>query len=167
MNLLETRKAALIAGVAVLAADQVSKVLVRSWLPRGSVVPVIEGFFNIVHVRNRGVAFSLLGDLPPSVINPILLVITGGVFLFLLYILFRRDPLFHPRLSLGLVAGGAAGNILDRILHGDVTDFLDFYAGRYHWPAFNVADAAITCGIILILLFTLLPNLRGEKRKLE
>ncbi len=139
----------------VLVLDQVTKVALRSLVPPGGEIVVVPGFFSLVHVWNPGVAFGLFADHPSW--GRYLLSLVNLLAFFLLYRLSRkgRSPLWC-----GLVAGGALGNLLDRLLYGRVFDFLDFHLGPYHWPAFNLADAAISLGVLGLLLEGLLS--RGE-----
>ncbi len=155
----------LAAGASILGllADLSVKYVVKNSIQPGETVSVINGFFNLVHVHNTGVAFSLFGRVDPSIINPVLITINSAVLIFLIFLLFRKDPLIEPRLALGLITGGALGNLTDRIINGYVTDFLDIYVGRYHWPAFNLADVFITSGIVLFFIFTFLTIPRGKK----
>ena len=113
--------------------------------PLGS-VEVVPGFFSIVNVANPGAAFGILkghGSLALILIAIAALILIA----YLLYISTDLTTVF----ALSLIAGGALGNLIDRIRLAEVVDFLDFYIGRYHWPAFNVADIAITCGVIIYL----------------
>ncbi|MFM1880137.1 MAG: Lipoprotein signal peptidase [Pseudomonadota bacterium] len=135
--------------VLVLVLDQATKWLVLQTMPLGEVIP-ITGFFNLVHVRNPGAAFSFLAD-------------AGGwqrwLFAFfalgvsaLLLVMMRRAP--QHRLfcfAAALVIGGAIGNLIDRLVFGEVIDFLDFYWQGWHWPAFNIADSGISVGACLII----------------
>lgn len=144
--------------LAVVVLDQWTKWLVEVHLPEGAAHPVIPGFFHLVHVRNTGVAFGLFSSDTGS--TSWLLTILGFVALAAVAAYFWLTP-GHDLLlltALSLVAGGAVGNLLDRIAAGGVTDFLDVFVGVHHWPAFNVADSAISIGIALMVLETLLPR---------
>jgi signal peptidase II len=107
--------------------------------------PIFNGF-NLNVVWNTGVSFGLFRALPPFV----LLGITGGFVVGLLIWLYKNDQPCE-RWALSLIIGGAVGNIRDRILYGAVFDFLDFYVGPYHWPAFNLADSCIVVGVLLLI----------------
>jgi len=134
----------LAAAILVFAADQASKLWVLSAAARlpAEVLP----FFNIVLVWNRGVSFGLFGAAGPL----LLAALAGAVTLALAVWMLRASRRFEA-LALGAVAGGAAGNILDRLTRGAVVDFLDFHIGGWHWYVFNVADCAITVGIVMLL----------------
>jgi signal peptidase II len=133
---------------AIAAADQLSKWLVVRFISEGESRVVINGFFNLVHWRNTGAAWGIFQDY-----NSILAVVSVVTILVLL--LFRHSfQLQHKtsRIALGLIAGGIVGNFLDRVRVGYVVDFLDFFVGRHHWPAFNVADSAICVGVALYII---------------
>lgn len=148
---------ALAAGI--VAADQLTKYLVvRSFAPGESVA--LTSFFNMVLVHNPGAAFSFLSD-QSGWQRGFFIAIALAASVWIVYLLVR-----HPRellfaLALTLVLAGAVGNLIDRILVGAVVDFLDFHAFGYHWPAFNVADSAITCGAVLLAWDALRPRKRN------
>lgn len=141
----------------VVLLDQGTKLAVLRALDRHASVPVVEGFFNLVHVRNRGMAFGLLNR-PEGDLSFFALTAASLIAIFLLIFWYSRIGPGEERIipALGLVLGGAAGNLLDRVRLGEVVDFLDFYVGRWHWPAFNVADSAITVGTLWIALCLIL-----------
>ena len=150
----------LLVALAVLVADQWTKWLVEVHLPHGVSRPVIDGFFNLVHVRNSGVAFGLFAEAGAA--RSWLLALLGLVALSAVAVYFWLTPRWDRLLlvALALVAGGAVGNLIDRLAAGGVTDFLDVYVGRHHWPAFNVADSAITVGITLMIYDAVFPHRR-------
>jgi signal peptidase II len=137
---------------AILLLDQATKLLVEAYLPAGGMT-VVPGLFNLVYVLNKGAAFGFLNRadihwqtyffIGASVLAVILI-------LQLLRTVDRHDPLLFA--GLGLILGGALGNLVDRIRIGMVIDFLDIHIGPNHWPAFNVADMAITVGSIALLI---------------
>ena len=135
------------AGVVVL--DQVSKHLVRELLANGSAIRVTP-FFDLVLILNPGAAFSFLSS-AAGWQRELFIGIALGASALILYLLRKhaRDRVFC--LGLGLILGGAIGNVIDRLLLGAVVDFLYFHLGEYYWPAFNVADSAITCGAGLLI----------------
>jgi len=140
--------------------DQVSKELLLGYLLKtGTTVPVIDGFFRLVVVWNQGVSFGLLGGdraLPPWVLSAIAAAVCIGLFVWL-----RRTDRRLGGWGIGLVIGGAIGNVIDRARWGAVFDFADFHVGQWHWPAFNVADSAIVAGVGLMLI----DSLVGEKQR--
>ncbi len=143
-------------GISVFALDQLSKAAVASGLAFGDSRSVIDGFFRLVHVRNTGMAFSLFHDADAWFRDYALPGVQFAVIAALVLMLRRMEVGGLGRVALALILGGAAGNLVDRLLHGYVTDFLDFYVGALHWPAFNVADSAITVGAGLLILESVL-----------
>ncbi|HEX3035933.1 MAG TPA: signal peptidase II [Thermodesulfobacteriota bacterium] len=142
----------------VVIFDQITKIIIRSSLALFEKIPVLP-FLNVVHVRNPGAAFGILNDLPENVRMPlfalVLIVAIVAIFTFLKK---TGDKNMLQVFSLSLILGGAIGNSIDRFRFGYVTDFIDlhwFGDPKYHWPAFNIADSAITIGVILILFETL------------
>ncbi len=161
MLLKKYTKLAIVAGIVVLA-DQISKALILKFLPYHQNFPVIEGFFNITHIRNPGGAFGLMANMNPAFRTVVFLFISSLAVGLILYF-YHKTPNSQPHLATGfaLIFGGAIGNLIDRIRLGNVVDFLDFYLGNLHWPAFNIADSGITIGIIIFifhLVFKKLPE---------
>lgn len=144
-------------GLALLLADQLTKVLIRQNLVLGEGFAVVPGFFSIVHVQNRGAAFGLLNN-PGSSWQTWLFAAASVLAVACIVHLLRdtRQPQAY-RISLGLILGGAAGNLVDRVWLGHVTDFLDVFYNSLHWPAFNIADTAICAGVAL-MAWTVLPR---------
>ena len=149
-------------GIAVLimVLDQFTKVLVLGSFQYGESVPVTS-FFNLVRVHNHGAAFSFLADAGgwQRWFFTVLGIVAAVVMVWLLRS-HAGQRLFC--LALSLLLGGALGNVIDRLLHGYVVDFLDFYWDRWHFPAFNLADSAITLGAALMILDELLRVRRGR-----
>lgn len=138
---------ALAAGV--LALDQVTKYVIARAFALYEVVEVTP-FFNLVLVYNRGAAFSFLSDAGGWQRELFIgIALTACVWIAWLLRKYSHQILFC--LALSLILGGAIGNVIDRVLVGAVVDFLDFHAFGYHWPAFNVADTAISCGAVLLV----------------
>lgn len=147
--------APIVLGVVLL--DWLTKWAVTAWMDYGSSEAVVSGFFNLVHVRNTGMAFSLFADSAPWVRNFVLPAASVGAVVVVFAMMRGSGAMpLTSRVALALVLAGAIGNLSERLLHGYVTDFLDLYAGSYHWPAFNVADSAITIGATLLILDSLL-----------
>ena len=139
-----------VAGV-VLVLDLVSKWLVERSLQLGEGRWLIDGFLMLSHVRNPGVAFGLGAEFSYAWRLPFFIVIwlVAGWILVRIY---RSAAAFTlGRFSIGLVVGGALGNLVDRVRYGEVVDFIDVWIGSYHWPTFNVADSGITVGTALLL----------------
>jgi len=135
----------------VVFFDQLTKQIILKGMAIHETIPVIQGFFDLVHVRNRGMAFGIMNNAESSSGMWLLLAMSSAAIVLLLVWFFRMkgEGVFFT-LSLSLILGGAVGNIIDRLRFGEVIDFLDVYVGSYHWPAFNVADAAITVGTFMI-----------------
>ena len=143
-----------------VVADQISKeVLLRTLLKQGSSINIIDGFFQLVVVWNSGVSFGLMGGdraLPPWILSAVAIAVCVGLFVWL-----RRTDRRLTGWGIGLVMGGAIGNVIDRARWGAVFDFADFHVHQWHWPAFNVADSAIVVGVGLMLIDSLL----GERAR--
>lgn len=150
---------ALFAGVVL--ADQLTKLLVERLMQLHESRPLIDGVLSLTYVRNRGAAFGILSDadLPGQ---PVLLALVGLLALAAILTYATRLPPDSrlPRLALALVVGGAVGNLIDRARLGFVIDFVDVHWRHHHWPAFNVADSAISVGVALLVL----DMLRGPRR---
>ena len=146
-------KLAAITAVVILILDQVTKVLALDLLSPGAPVSVIDGFFSLALVMNPGLAFGLLSSTPPAW-RWIVALLSMGALAVLGSVGMRMLPAggWPARLAFGLIFGGAIGNLIDRGRFGAVVDFLDFYWRGYHWPAFNVADSAISVGVALLAL---------------
>ncbi len=137
----------------VIVLDQFTKLLVTHALRLYESVIVIPGFFDLVHVRNRGIAFGLLNHFDTIWSSIILSAVTAVAILLLVFWITRlRDDEGWMAFGLSLIIGGAVGNLIDRIRLGEVVDFLDFYVGAFHWPAFNIADSAVTVGTFCVIL---------------
>ncbi len=147
--------------LAVLILDQWTKWLVSVHLPELASQPLIPRLLSITHVKNTGVAFGLFAEAGRDGATWLLAGL-GLLALGLVSVYFWSVPSDHLLLqtALALVVGGAIGNLIDRIAYGAVTDFIDFYFGTYHFHTFNVADSAISVGIGLIVLDTLLHRRR-------
>ncbi|HRR40137.1 MAG TPA: signal peptidase II [Syntrophales bacterium] len=142
-------------GVAALVVllDQVTKYIVSTGMPLYSSIPVLDGLFSITYVRNPGAAFGFLATAPVYFRAVFFITVTVAAIILILYYL-RRYGFgdWKLTLALSLIMGGAVGNLVDRIRSGEVVDFFDVYIGPYHWPAFNVADSAISVGAVLLLI---------------
>ena len=136
----------------ILVLDQGTKIIVDRTIPLHHSIPVIDNLFNLTHIRNTGAAFGILAGRSGWVRSSFLLFFSLVAMVFII-VLLRRLPENEKTLTIALsfILGGAIGNLLDRLLYGEVIDFLDFYWSRYHWPAFNAADSFITVGVILTL----------------
>ncbi|MCC6544518.1 MAG: signal peptidase II [Nitrospirae bacterium] len=150
----------LVAG-GVTIIDQLSKYAVQHMLTLHDPMEVIAGFFNITYIFNPGAAFGLFGNISETARMIILVGISLIAFAILFYIYIKireRDNLIL--VPIALIIGGALGNLIDRIRFQMVVDFLDFYWGHFHWPAFNIADAAITVGTLILVITILFTKKR-------
>jgi len=150
-----SRYTPLIIAAAVVLGDRLSKLEIQQALSSYDSVPVIAGWLRIIHTENPGAAFGMLAEGNPILRSLVLVGVSGLVMLFVAWALWSNRSNLNSwlaRLGLSLILGGAAGNLYDRIVHQTVTDFIEVYHGGWAFPAFNVADSAITVGAILLLL---------------
>jgi len=147
---------------AVVLLDQASKAVITAIFSRGDVLPVTS-FFNLVLTYNRGAAFSFLagaGGWQRWALSAIAIVLSVVLVIWIA----RAAQRWVEALPLALILGGALGNLVDRLRLGGVVDFLDLHWGGYHWPAFNVADMAISAGAIIILLAVIFDKESRKRR---
>jgi signal peptidase II len=145
----------------VIAFDRITKLYIRGHLTDFDSIPVIPGVFRIVHTENPGAAFGILADSNPVLRAVVLVGISSLVLVFIVSVLLKRGAgpsQWISRIALALILGGAVGNLYDRIFRGMVTDFLEIYNGGWSFPAFNVADSAITIGAILLVIELIWPE---------
>lgn len=156
-RVLGIHKIAGLAALIALMADQLTKTLAEQWL--GGTDLVVTPFFNLVLLRNPGVSFGLFQSTfiqsGPWLPSALALGIVAGLSVWLL-----RTRRCLDAVALGSIIGGALGNVVDRIVRGAVTDFLDFHLAGYHWPAFNMADVAVVTGASLLVL----SSFRSDKQ---
>jgi signal peptidase II len=138
--------------VAVVILDQVTKYIVNTSMLLHDSIPIINGLFNFTYVKNPGAAFGFLAGAPPFFRSVFFIGVTVAAIMLILYYI-RKTKTEEPLLtaSFSLIMGGAVGNLIDRVRFGEVIDFLDLYIGPHHWPAFNIADSAISVGAILLI----------------
>ena len=150
-----------LAALVVLALDQATKAVVQDTMTLGESIPLLP-VLSLTYVRIPGAAFGLLGGLPPGVRFPLLLAVTV-VALGVLVQLARETPTarWATLLAIGGVLGGAAGNLVCRVRYGEVVDFVHLHWGTWYWPMFNVADSAITVGVIVVAI----SSLRGDAER--
>ena len=141
--------------VPLILLDQLTKWLIQKNIPYGSEIPIIPGFFSLVHVSNTGAAFSLLQG------NNLFFIVLGALALAVVFFLLMRNQWetepsrrlhWTTTVSFALLAAGILGNLIDRLVKGSVVDFLHFYIGEYAWPSFNVADSCICIAAGLLIL---------------
>ena len=147
--------------VVIIAADRWTKILIKHTLTAFDSIPVIPGWLRIIHTENPGAAFGILAEGNHWLRSGILIGVSSLVLIFVISALWSgRSGLRSPlaRIALGLVLGGAAGNLYDRVVHSTVTDFIEVYHRGWAFPAFNVADSAITIGAMLLIVELIQPR---------
>lgn len=136
----------------VLLMDRLSKLLVARNIVLHDSIVILPGFFRLTHVQNRGAAFGLGAESPSQWTGAMLIVFSVAALIVVSALLWRNSHrISSTGVGLALIMGGALGNLWDRVVDGQVVDFLDFYVSNYHWPAFNVADSAIVIGALLLV----------------
>lgn len=145
-----------------IVLDQLTKYLVLNKLTQQEQITVIPNFFNIVLTYNYGVAFGMFSTLSPLLRTSLISLVSVLAFAFLFYYYSKayRNH-FWGSFAISLIIGGAIGNIIDRFCHGAVVDFIDWYYGTWHWPAFNIADSCICIGVFLLIL---IPEKKAEQK---
>ncbi|MDA3918125.1 MAG: signal peptidase II [Deltaproteobacteria bacterium] len=146
----------------IIFADQLTKYIIKINIALYDKIIVIKNFFNITHILNPGGAFGFFASISPGVRKFLFLFVYSIVALLILWFYKKyAENFIFLSIGLALIFGGAVGNLIDRFIYGKVVDFLDFYMGTYHWPAFNIADSAISIGMgILIyhIIFKKIPD---------
>lgn len=150
--------------ILVILLDQSSKYWIVTNFSLYETMEVVPGFFNITYLTNTGAAFGILAG-QPALWRQGFFIGVALIAMVAIAFMYRRlsDESVWYEVALGLIGGGALGNLIDRVRLGRVVDFLDVYIDTHHWPAFNVADSAITVGVILFLLINLFTD--PEKRR--
>lgn len=136
----------------IVVLDQWTKVFIKNNFDLYELLPVIDGFFSITYVLNKGAAFGMLAKLNESYRQLFFIIITAVAIAAVLYLMVKEKGMKIRMVSYTLILAGAVGNFIDRIYMGQVVDFLLFYYKQYQWPAFNVADISISVGIGLLFL---------------
>ncbi|MBE9503646.1 MAG: signal peptidase II [Proteobacteria bacterium] len=138
----------------IVISDQVAKIFVDRTMHLYQSIEVLENFFHITYIRNKGAAFGMLSGADSSLRVPFFLVMSTLAIGVIVYIIHKDEgkrDLFP--ITMALILGGAIGNMIDRLRLGEVIDFLDVHWYQHHWPAFNIADSAITVGAGLLILY--------------
>ncbi|ACM18760.1 lipoprotein signal peptidase [Geotalea daltonii FRC-32] len=149
--------------VLVIIIDQLTKLYIDRVMDLHSSITVIENFFNITYMRNKGAAFSFLSNFSYRI--PFFILVSVVAILVILSVVYRlRQDQKFAVVSLALIFAGALGNLIDRVRLGEVIDFLDVHWYRHHWPAFNVADSAICVGVFLLAVDMYLEERRQKKQ---
>ncbi|MDH5642182.1 MAG: signal peptidase II [Nitrospira sp.] len=152
----------------VIVVDQLTKLYIMQTMRLHESIPVIENYFSLTYIRNPGAAFGLLAG-SSTTFRMVFFGLTSVFALGLLGTILLRMPErdWMGRLSVAAILGGAIGNLIDRMRYGEVIDFLDVYIGNYHWPAFNVADSAITVGVIFLIIHFAFEKKEGPSNSSE
>lgn len=138
----------------IIVLDQLTKIIVDRTMPLHHSIPIVDGFFSLTYVRNTGAAFGIFAGSHEVFRLPFLIGVSILAIGFILVMLKRlRDDATGLVTALTFILGGAIGNLIDRVRHGEVIDFLDVYYSNYHWPAFNLADSFITVGVTITLFY--------------
>jgi signal peptidase II len=149
--------------LAIVFLDRLTKALIETETTESWRHEVIRNFLYLVHSRNPGIAFSIFAGSASPVLRIILIIGAVAIILVIAWLLVAGKNLSSLNAAgLALLLGGATGNVTDRILHGSVTDFLEVFLGTYRWPAFNIADSAITIGAILLIFDVLFTRQTGS-----
>lgn len=139
----------------VVVVDQVTKFLARVYIGTFDTIKILP-FLHLVRVRNEGAAFGMFRGLG----NETFIVVSLVAMALLIYLLLKGR---EDKLGLSLILGGAVGNLIDRVVFRNVTDFIDVFVGKFHWPAFNVADSALSVGLFVLLVSSLIHHRREKK----
>jgi signal peptidase II len=152
----------------IIVTDRMAKLAVASRIPLHDSIVVIPGFFRLTHVQNRGAAFGLFDSSPHEWKIALLILFSVLALVVVAGLLWKNSHSFCATgVGLSLIMGGAMGNLWDRLVNRHVVDFLDFFVGNYHWPAFNVADSAIVAGALLLvaqILFARSPDEQAQQQ---
>ena len=137
----------------LIVMDQYTKFMVSLHIPLNYSVKVVGDFFNLTHIRNSGVAFGLFAS-QQSEYKALMFIAISTIAIMAILVIFHQTPKEKKMVQTGLILifSGAIGNLIDRSIHGEVIDFVDFYVNGYHFPAFNIADSCITTGVALMVV---------------
>lgn len=155
-----------ILAILIFILDQITKLFVlKNWQTPGKIyIEVIEGFFSLVHFQNTGAAWGIMAD-KTQLLG---LISLGALLAIIIFFKYLTESLLLPSIAYGILLGGIAGNLYDRLFRGFVVDFLFFYYKDYEhsWPAFNIADAAISCSVAVLLIYSLFfyKNTKGQDK---
>ncbi len=148
----------------ILILDQATKYLIEKHIRLYEIITVVPGFFNVTHVRNKGAAFGILASVPGiwrSMFFISVTIIAVAVIAFLIRSTKERLQI----IAFSLIAGGAVGNLVDRLRYSEVVDFIQWYVKDFYWPSFNIADSAISVGVVLLIVDMLFTKQREESSK--
>jgi signal peptidase II len=135
----------------VLILDQATKYLVEKHVRLYETITIVPGFFNLTHVRNRGAAFGILANVP-GIWRSLFFISVTIIAVAVIGFLIRTTKERLHLIAFSLIAGGAVGNLVDRLRYTEVVDFIQWYVKDYYWPSFNIADSAISAGVVLLVI---------------
>ncbi len=146
----------------VLGLDLFTKMLILAHVPLGAAIPVVPGLLDLTHVHNPGGAFGFLATMGPQARGVVFILVSLVAVAVILWF-YLQTPVQQRWLAFGfaLICGGAIGNLVDRLRFGVVIDFIDVYIGALHWPAFNIADSAITVGVTIFAFHVIFRKMPG------
>lgn len=155
-------------GGATIILDQLTKRMIQNKFELHESIVIVEGFFSLTYIVNPGAAFGFMAGQSED-FRAIFFLVVSIIALTILVIFFRQTPAddTYSLIALSLLFGGAIGNMIDRARLGVVVDFLDFYIGQSHWPAFNVADSAITIGVSIMMLTLFFDKKDTDDQQIE
>ncbi len=145
----------------VLIFDQATKYLIEKHVRLYEIITVVPGFFNLTHVRNKGAAFGILADVPDIWRGLFFISVTVIAVAVIGYLIRTAKERLHI-IAFSLIAGGAVGNLVDRLRYSEVVDFIQWYVKDYSWPSFNIADSAISIGVVLLFIDMLFTKKQEE-----
>jgi signal peptidase II len=148
----------------VLILDQATKYLIEKHVRLYETITVVPGFFNLTHVRNRGAAFGILATVPGIWRSLFFISVTIIAVAVIGYLIRAATERWHV-IAFSLIAGGAVGNLVDRLRYTEVVDFIQWYVKDYYWPSFNIADSAISVGVALLVVDMLFTKKHDESSK--
>lgn len=153
-------------GLALLGLDQLTKYWIMATMNLYEAHAVVPGLFNLVYVTNKGAAFSMFASIDSPLRHYFFISVNSLAAIGLTIAAYRmRSQQVFYLISFALIASGAVGNLIDRIRFGAVIDFLDFYIGSYHWPAFNVADSSICVGVAILFVLNIFEIKKEKDRR--
>jgi len=148
----------------ILILDQATKYLVEKHVRLYETITIVPGFFNLTHVRNRGAAFGILANVPGIWRSLFFIFVTIVAVAVIGYLIKTTKERLHI-MAFALIAGGAVGNLIDRLRYTEVVDFIQWYVKDHYWPSFNIADSAISVGVALLVVDMLFTKKREESAK--
>lgn len=148
----------------ILILDQATKYLVEKHIRLYETITVVQGFFNLTHVRNKGAAFGILADVP-GIWRSLFFISVTVIAVAVIGFLIRTTKERLQIIAFSLIAGGAMGNLIDRLRYAEVVDFIQWYVKDFYWPSFNIADSAISVGVVLLVVDMLFTKKQEENVK--